>query len=144
MIVVGGYEFDLLRSLVERIDNVECIHNTSYQKGMFTSVKIGLSHVRGERFFVLPADIPLVPRRVYEQLLSADADIVIPSFRGRNGHPVCCSRAVIPRILREPDETSFRDALSAIGFRTVPVDAEEILIDIDTPEDYERVQQRIA
>jgi molybdenum cofactor cytidylyltransferase len=144
IIVVGGHEFEHLRSLVEGIGNVECVQNMSYQKGMFTSVKTGLSHVRGERCFVLPADIPLVPRSVYEQLLSADADIVIPSFQGRTGHPVCCSGAIIPRILREPDESSFRDVLRAIGFRTVPVDAEEVLIDVDTPGDYERVQRRFA
>jgi molybdenum cofactor cytidylyltransferase len=141
IIVVGGHEFERLQSLVQDIDGVECVQNVAYQKGMFTSVKTGLSHVRGGRCFVLPVDIPLVPRRVYEKLLSADAEIVVPSFQGRNGHPVCCSSTVIPRILREPDEASFRDVLRAIGFRAVPVDAEEILIDVDTPRDYERVQQ---
>lgn len=142
IIIVGGHEFGRLRSLVEGVDDVECIQNISYQKGMFTSVKAGLSRVRGERCFVLPADIPLVPSRVYEKLLLAEADIAIPSFQGKNGHPVCCTKTVIPDILREPDESSFRDVLRKIGFRTVPVDAEEVLIDVDTREDIERIQRR--
>lgn len=144
IVIVGGHEFDRLRSLVEGIDDVECIQNVSHQKGMFTSVKTGLSHVRGERCFVLPADIPLVPRHVYEHLLSKEADIVIPSFQGKNGHPVCCTKAIIPDILREPDESSFREVLRKIGFSTVPVDAEEVLIDVDTREDCERIQRRFV
>ena len=142
VIVVGGYDFERLRTLVGTIPGVECVENPSYEKGMFTSVKKGLSCVRAERCFVLPADIPLVPTSVYEHLLSVDAEVVIPSFGGRTGHPVCCSAQVIPRILREPDSSSFRDVLRAIGFRTVPVDAGEILIDIDTPGEWEEVQKR--
>lgn len=144
IIVVGGHEIDQLRTLVVGIDRVECVENTSYQKGMFTSVKLGLSSVHGDRCFVLPADIPLVPPRVYQNLLTFEADVVVPSFQGRNGHPVCFSRAIIPRILRESDESSLRDIIRSIGYRDVEVDAEEILIDVDTPEDYERVRQRVA
>ncbi len=142
IIVVGGHEFEQLQSLVRGIRNAECVRNPDYQKGMFTSVKRGLSRVRAEKCFVIPVDIPLVPARVYEALLAVDAEIVVPSFRNRNGHPVCCSRAVIPRILREPDASSLRDVLQAIGFSTLAVDAEEILLDVDTPDDYQRVVDR--
>lgn len=144
IIVVGGHQFGQLRLLVEGFAGVECIENRSYQKGMFTSVKAGLSHVQGDRCFVLPVDIPLVPPRVYQQLLAVDAEVVIPSFQGRRGHPVCCSEVVLPRILSEPDNSSFRAVLRKIGFRTLPVDAEEILIDVDTPEDYEKVRRRFV
>ena len=142
IIVVGGHEFETLHTLVDGIPNVVCVRNLSYRKGMFTSVKEGLSHVRGEKCFVIPADIPLVPRRVYEVLLSVDADLVIPTFQGKNGHPVCCSRAAVSRILEAPDESTFRDVVGSIGFRTVAVDAEEILIDIDTPGEYEEIRRR--
>jgi molybdenum cofactor cytidylyltransferase len=144
IIVVGGHEFGRLRALVEVIDRVECVENISYRKGMFTSVKAGMSRVRGERCFLIPADIPLVPPHVYRQLLASEADVVVPSYQGRNGHPVCLSGAVIPRILRAPDESSLRDVLRSIGMRSVEVDAEEILIDIDTPEDYEKACQRVV
>jgi molybdenum cofactor cytidylyltransferase len=144
IIVVGGNEFGKLHSLLEGIPKVECVENVSWQKGMFTSVKAGLALVRGDRCFVIPGDIPLVPPSVYRALLESESEIVIPSFQGRNGHPVCCSRAVIPRILGEPDESSFRDVIRAIGFHTLHVDAEEILIDVDTFDDYESVRRRFA
>jgi molybdenum cofactor cytidylyltransferase len=144
IVVVGGHEFGQLRTLLDGIAKIECIENSSYRKGMFTSVKLGLSRLRGDRVFMIPADIPLVPSRVYRQLLALQADIVVPSFQGRNGHPVCLSRAIIPRILREPDESSLRDVIRTIGFRDVEVGAEEILLDVDTPEDYDRVCQRVV
>jgi molybdenum cofactor cytidylyltransferase len=144
IIVVGGSEFEQLRTLVEGIARIECVENISYQKGMFTSVKVGLSCVHGDRCFVVPADIPLVPPRIYQQLLTFETDVVVPSFEGKNGHPVCFSKAIIPRILRESDESSLRDIIRTIGFRAVEVDAEEVLIDIDTPEDYIMVCRRFA
>jgi molybdenum cofactor cytidylyltransferase len=144
IIVVGGHECERLRALVEGIDRVECVENSAYQKGMFTSVKAGVSCVRGERCFLIPADIPLVPPRVYRQLLTLEADVVVPSFQGRNGHPVCLSRAIISTILQEPDESSLRDVLKRAGIRALEVDTEEILIDIDTPEDYERACRRMV
>ena len=144
IIVVGGYDFDRLRSMVEGIAKVECIENVLFKKGMFTSVKAGLSQINADRCFILPVDIPLVPPAVYRQLLSVEADVVLPAYRGRNGHPVCLSKSILPRILSQPDDSSLRDALRSIGFRTVDVDAEEILVDIDTPEEYDRVCRRIA
>ena len=142
IIVVGGFEYGHLRSLVERFAKVESIENKSYQKEMFTSVKAGLFRSRGDRCFVIPADIPLVPPRVYKQLLTTQADVVVPSFRGRNGHPVCLSRVILSRILREPDDSSLQDILKVIGMRTVEVDAEEILLDVDTPQEYDRIRER--
>ena len=142
IIVVGGNEFGKLRLLVEGLANIECVENSSYQKGMFTSVKTGLSRVHGDRCFVLPADVPLVPRRVYRHMLTVDKDVIVPAFHGRHGHPVCLSKAILPRILSEPDESIFRDILRSIGVHALDVDAEEILMDVDTSEDYDLIRQR--
>jgi molybdenum cofactor cytidylyltransferase len=142
--VVGGYEIGQIRLLVEDMDGVECIENLFYTKGMLTSVKAGLTAVRADRCFVLPVDIPLVPPVVYTRLLSVDADIVIPVYRGRKGHPVCLAKAVLPRILREPDDSSLRAVIKEQGACTVDVDTEEILIDVDTPQDYEAICRRFV
>jgi molybdenum cofactor cytidylyltransferase len=144
IIVVGGHEFERLRHLVGANPKVECIENPLFGKGMFSSVKSGLSRVNADRCFVLPVDIPLVPPAVFRRLLSVEADVVIPSFQGRNGHPVCLSKAILPGILSLADESSLRDALHVIGIRTVEVEAEEILLDVDTPGDLELMRRRVA
>ncbi len=96
IIVVGGHEYELLRSLVEGIPKAECVENAAYQRGMFTSVKRGLLQTRGERIFLLPADIPLVPPHVYERLLDTGAPVAVPVWNGRRGHPVLLSKSVVP------------------------------------------------
>lgn len=144
IIVVGGREFERLQALVEGYPNVACVKNPSYHIGMFTSVKAGLARVTADRCFVLPADIPLVPGAVYRKLLSLNAEAVIPSYRGRNGHPVCLSGNAIPFILLQPDESSLRETLRLLNSQTVDVGAEEVLVDIDTPEDYKSASLRIA
>ncbi len=144
IIVVGGHDIERLRGVVGRYDAVECVENPSYRKGMFTSVKTGLAAVSAARCFLTPADIPLVPPGVYRDLLAADAEIAVPAFRGRKGHPIRLSRGVITRILAEPDNSSLREVIAAIGCSVIEVDAEEILLDLDTPEDYERIRQRFV
>ncbi len=144
IIVVGGHEFEKLRASVEGNPKVVFVENSRYRLGMFTSVKAGLSLVRGERCLLLPVDIPLVPNEVYRRLLYAQGEVVIPSYHGRNGHPVCIAKNVIPHILSQPDETSLREVLRTLNCRTIDVDAEEILVDIDTPEDFESASMRLA
>ena len=144
IIVVGGFAFGQLRGLLQPMPDVECVENPVYRLGMFTSVKAGLSCVRGERCFLLPADTPLVPARVYRALAASDALISVPTFRGSRGHPVCLMASLIPAILREPDTSSLREFIHRTGSATVEVDAEEILLDIDTSEDYERMVQQLS
>jgi molybdenum cofactor cytidylyltransferase len=142
IIVVGGNEIERLRTLVRGFDKVECIENASYQNGMFSSVKAGLAEVRGDRCLILPGDIPLVPPAVYRTLLAREADIVIPTFQKKRGHPICVSQSIIPRILAEPDSSSLREVITSMCYETVEVDAEEILVDVDTPQDHERIRER--
>ena len=144
IIVVGGYEFARIQALAGPDTKVVCVENLAYRNGMFTSVKAGLALVRAERCFVLPGDVPLVPARVYRMLLETEADIVVPVFHGAKGHPVCLSKEVIPRILSEPDDSILREIIRTIGDRSLEVDAEEILLDVDTPEDYDMVCRRFS
>jgi molybdenum cofactor cytidylyltransferase len=142
VIVVVGWKADLVRSLLAGYPKVECVANDDFQAGMFTSVKTGIAHVRAPRFFLLPGDHPLVGAEIYASMLTVTGDIVIPSFKGRRGHPVLFSSHLIPEILRYPDSATLRDYIRAKGYTEVEVGQEGILLDIDTPEDYRAVLVR--
>jgi molybdenum cofactor cytidylyltransferase len=61
---------------------------------------------------------------------------------GKKGHPVLFRDTVIPEILALPDDAILRDYIQAKGFTTIEVKDNGILLDLDTPEDYETLRAR--
>jgi CTP:molybdopterin cytidylyltransferase MocA len=57
---------------------------------------------------------------------------------------VLLSRSVIPEILALPTDAILRDYIQARGYITVGVPDEGILLDIDTPEDYQAMRARVC
>jgi CTP:molybdopterin cytidylyltransferase MocA len=89
-------------------------------------------------------DTPLVPEAVYRVLAAADGAIRIPTYGARRGHPLFVSGSVIPAILREPDSSSLREFIRKTGFTQVPVDSENVLLDIDSPADHAELLRRLG
>jgi len=141
MIVVGGSNLEALRLLLEAGDAgpAELVENPAWKAGMFTSVKAGVARVQTDTAFVLPVDCPLVPRSVYRALLAASGAAVVPVYRKRRGHPVLLRRELFGEILAEADESSLRGVLARCAVVEVEVEAPEVLMDLDTREDLERL-----
>lgn len=141
--VVGGYKIDRIRQLLGHVDRTEVVDNPAYDQGMFTSVKEGLRHVTAQRAFLIPADYPLVKKETYRKMLATAGRVVVPTYHGRRGHPVLLDHSIISRILSDPDDSNLRTIIDLIGFETVEVDDEGILIDLDTPGDYRYILEKI-
>jgi molybdenum cofactor cytidylyltransferase len=139
---VVGWQAEHVRALLAPYSKVDCVFNVAFRDGMFSSIKTGLAHVSAPRAFLLPGDCALVHPDTYIQLLSVQADIVIPTYGGRKGHPVLFSHRVIPEILALPDEAILRDYVQAKGFATLEVEDNGVVLDLDTPEDYETLRAR--
>jgi molybdenum cofactor cytidylyltransferase len=144
IIVVGGNRIELLTDLLARgreytSPAVELVENPDWEQGMFTSIRTGIAHVRAERFFVLPVDCPRVPPDVHRLLLAEDANVVVPAYFGKRGHPILLHRSIIADIVHEPEQSSLRAVVSRAGIREVSVGAPEVLFDIDTPDDLDRI-----
>lgn len=139
IIVVGGYGFNLLEGLLpkQKYPAVKLIYHDDYPKGMFSSVLAGFRQVRVSRFFFIPGDYPLISSRTYETLLKQEGAIVIPSYRGTNGHPVLFQTEVIEDLIREANNyTSLRQFIASQGYTIAEVADPGIGMDIDTREDY--------
>lgn len=142
IVVVGGFQAERLKPLLAKYPGVELVFNPDYAAGMFTSVKTGVRNVLSDSFFILPGDIPLVPEAVYRLLAAAPGDIAVPAYRGRRGHPVHIRSRLIPFILAWPDGSTLAAFIRHRTFATVAVAAEEILLDLDTAADYQRLIRR--
>lgn len=139
IIVVGGYKIELLQPIIEKYKNVELVFNENYEEGMFSSVKCGLKAVREDEFFFTPGDYPLISKEVYSKIISVKGDIIIPTYEGKKGHPILIKSKFIKEILEEGRYETLRDFINSKSPNFIEVNHKEILMDIDTIEDYEEV-----
>jgi molybdenum cofactor cytidylyltransferase len=98
--------------------------------------------------FVQPVDCPIILPETYLALaeLIPSFDVVIPSYRGRHGHPPLISSSVFPRIAAAAPDEPLRDVLRAQGIRRryVEVDDPGVLVNVDRPEDLKELADLYA
>lgn len=144
VIVVGGYKIELLQPIIQKYRNVELIFNENYEEGMFSSVKCGIKAVREDEFFFTPGDYPLISKDVYSKILSKTGDIIIPTYKGRKGHPILIKSKFIKEILQEGKYETLRDFINIQNPKFIEVNHKEILMDIDTIEDYKKALKNLG
>lgn len=142
--VVTGWQADQVQAMLGDDPQVELVPNPDYQTGMFSSVQAGLARVRAERTFLTPGDYALISPAVYDRMLGVEAEIVIPTYRAKKGHPVLLGESAVVEILALPPDGILRDYIQAKGYTTLETDDDGILLDIDTPQDYAALRARLG
>jgi molybdenum cofactor cytidylyltransferase len=150
LLVVLGHEAQAIAaSLAERSLPVRCIENADYERGQLSSLQAGLlaadrPGVRG--VLVMLVDVPLVSHDTVREVLESyrrhpGAAIVRPAAAGRHGHPVVFDRSLFDALRAADPAVGAKPVVRAHLDRTidVPIVDEGAFLDIDTPEDYERV-----
>ena len=139
MVVVRGADQErIVEALGSR--EFECVESDPDAE-LLASIKLGLSKANGDVLLHL-ADHPVVPREVISTILSARNDLaIIPTSGGKGGHPVLIPQNVVAKILGWKGDGGLRhywEQHPELVLR-LPVDnAEDMLINLDTPEDYAR------
>ena len=144
VIVVLGHEPERIRTGLVRQAEAVFVVNQDYRKGQLSSLQCGLRAVPPEAEGVLftPVDLPMIAPETFAELARVFAEghgpLVVPRFRGRNGHPVCCSRELIPEFLELPAGAQARDVIHRHRDRTLYIDVDDpgILRDVDDPAAY--------
>lgn len=136
IIVVTGFHSEAVRESAGHCRDVIFVHNPDCEKGMFSSLRMGLQRTEAERVLILPGDCPFITHEVCEKLLAVKGDIVLPAYQGKCGHPVLLNRRAIEDLLADDRCRSLQEYLSVNKAEIIAVDRPEILWDIDTPEDY--------
>lgn len=136
IVLVTGF----LAPEVERLfqdRRIRFIHNRDYARSqMFDSVCLGLTAVRGEEIFLLPADLPQFDPALLDRLSAIPAQAVYPVCQGRNGHPLLLRRSGVDTVLYHDGTRGLKGALDRLDTRTIETEDLGCLLDIDRPEDY--------
>ncbi len=141
IIIVTGHYHKELKDLLQDYEYIHIAENIDYQKGMFSSVKVGVREVKNN-FFIIPGDYPLVSLDTYKNILRGTKSIRVPSYNKHLGHPLYVDFSLKDEILNGGYENlkAFRNAFD---FEYIEVDDENILIDIDTMKDFKAIEERI-
>jgi molybdenum cofactor cytidylyltransferase len=129
-----------------RGQNVKVVKNPYYKRGMSTSIRRGLQAIDPRSLGILIAlgDQPLIKTRTINALIHAFVQrrgtIVVPSFRGKQGHPVIFHRRYLKELLKLKGDVGGRSIIEKHPEEVwlVRIKSEGVTKDIDTWEDYHK------
>jgi molybdenum cofactor cytidylyltransferase len=144
IVVVGNEAEGVMEAMAGR--PVTVVVNPDYADGMSTSLRAGLSAVdaAADGALILLGDQPFVSSALLDALIdrfaSCGKSVVRPSSGGRAGNPVLVSAKLFSEIAGEHGDVGGRHVVERAGADVcmVPVDDPHELVDIDSPQAYEK------
>jgi len=126
--------------------HVQAAENPNYAQGMLTSVQAGLRALGNlpDRALFTLVDHPAVTRETIGALLASTAEIAIPKFNGKRGHPVLIRRRIAEEILAEPYTSKLNTVMDrhASEIHYIDLNDSGITDDIDDPDAYRKLLHR--
>ena len=146
-IVVTGHRPEDIKPIIEAHGAI-AVHNPDYEKGMTTSFQAGLRALDPEVntvYLVLSDTFGFNQQlldRMELKMSSTTALLVSPMYEGKRGHPVLVAYELFEEFLALGDDETMKDVVirHEHEHEYVPGDM-WTRIDLDTPEDYERVKK---
>jgi molybdenum cofactor cytidylyltransferase len=137
----------------ERLANhlVRLVRNEGYAAGgMLSSIRVGMAgDMKGVTgVMVFPGDQPEVAPALIAAMIDrfepGRGDIIVPVHEGRRGHPLLFDAGYHEELQRDFDDVGLRGLFTRYPERVtvLPWEDRGVLLDIDTPEDYERARGR--
>lgn len=148
LLVVTGANATLLETCLAGLP-LQLIHNPEWEQGQSTSVRAGVNALPSEAdaAIILLADQPQIPLQValeimrhYRQHPQTGA-IWAASINGKRGNPVLFDRALFPALTSLEGDAGARSILSRYPVQLVSFDDPELLLDVDSEEDYQHLLQ---
>jgi molybdenum cofactor cytidylyltransferase len=147
VVVVLGHDADDIEERAGLDERARIVRNPAYDRGMLSSLQCGIAALPAETeaaAFTLvdhPAVRPATLRALADHFRDSGADVVLPRFNSKRGHPVLARRSVLDELAALPAETSPKRLLRARRTEKSFLDVDDpgVVADIDTPEDYERL-----
>jgi len=132
-----------------------CVQPDTDPPDMRTSVEAGLARIRDQfspgddsAWLLIPADHPVLDGSVVEQLLTerprSNADILVPTHNGERGHPTLFRWPLANQVSRIPADQGLNWLVrhDTVSVCEIAVPSDSVLLDLDTPEDVRRLEQR--
>jgi len=125
----------------------EIVINHEWEKGQLSSIHAALRSLPADTqgMLLCPVDHPLVSASLAGSLIDAflatRAPVVVPTYRGRRGHPVIFSATVYDEILSAPMDQGARAVVRAHQEEVteIPTSEEGCVLNLNDPNAVERI-----
>lgn len=140
--VVLGAGADVIRSL-GKLDPSMVVLNLAWEQGQLSSIWAGLRSLEGsdtDGIILCPVDHPLVSARLVSDLVErfyeGGKSIVLPTYKGRRGHPAIFSSQLYADLLAAPADKGARSVVWAHAGEVleVPTDEEGVVLNLNDPD----------
>jgi molybdenum cofactor cytidylyltransferase len=149
VVVVSGAYTPQIRQVLGNLP-VVLVHNPDWTEGQSSSVQAGLRALPSEigaALFLL-ADQPQVPENLIRSLVDLHAGnlipIVAPQVAGRRANPVLFDRITFSDLMELTGDVGGRPLFSKHPAAWLAWDDPELLLDVDTPEDYRKLLRKLS
>lgn len=148
--VVAGAHAEEIRAAA-KLDANELVVNGEWQRGQLSSLQAAIRSLAKsptDGVLVCPVDHPLISAALVARLMEAfelnKNKIVIPTYRGRRGHPVIFPAALYEELLSAPQEIGARAVVRAhaSGVMEIPVEEEGVILNLNEPESLKNLESR--
>lgn len=146
VLVVLGAGAEQCRGTLDGLD-VRTVVNAAWAEGMGTSIATGLAELERiapqlDGVLILLHDQPAIPAGRLVELVAARqaADLIVASrYDGVTGVPAWFRRELFEELRRLDGRQGARRLIDAHASRMRPFDLPEAALDLDTPDDYQRL-----
>jgi CTP:molybdopterin cytidylyltransferase MocA len=140
--VVLGAGAEVIRAIA-KLDASVVVLNPDWEQGQLSSICAGIRSLEGietDGIVLCPVDHPLVSARLVSELIEsfyeARKSIVVPTYKGRRGHPAIFSSELFGELLAAPADKGARAVVWAhsADVLEVPTDEEGVVLNINDPD----------
>ncbi len=148
IVVVIGHQASMIQHLLTDLP-VQLVYNQDYEQGQMSSVHKGLASLTEEcdGIMICLGDQPLLQSSDINQLIDAFAhrrrgSILVPTYGGQRGNPIILAYEHRNSILSSGRNLGCKQLIEKNPdlVCTVEMENDHVLIDMDTPKDYEEVK----
>jgi molybdenum cofactor cytidylyltransferase len=129
---------------------IKRIINKDWQRGQSSSMKTGLGAVdeRTDAVIFFMADQPMVDTGIINRLIltfqETEKPIISPLYNGKKGAPVIFKKRIFDELNLIQGDRGGRDLLEAYPVEYVNIDMPLAAMDVDTPEEYEKLRGMVG
>jgi len=135
LIIVLGFEKEIISNLIKKNDKVKIIFNKNYETGIASSIKAGLNHLSKETeyFFICLGDMPMINKEIYNHLINFKnkKDIIVPTYNNTQGNPILFSKSIKPIIMSIEGDLGAKKILEKNKDKILKVEIDNINITKD-------------